>query len=188
MARGERTGDNAPAFSRVLYVTNAANDQFFIPGNNQESATDDGVLTIDNLTNGADASRAPGTYTVSPSTAGSGVDFNVTIEVQTAANGTAGTVDIDGITINNRGSGHAVNDTFTVTDAQLGGGGGADITFDVASLTVDDDGYPDNPDKGMMAMRLEDTQTLVGHTSVGSVDVAANQIGVAVQPGTLDTW
>ena len=66
MARGERTGDNAPAFSRVLYVTNAATDQFFIPGNNQESATDDGVLTIDNLTNGADGSRTPGTYTVSP--------------------------------------------------------------------------------------------------------------------------
>ena len=183
--RGDRSSD-APNFARVLYVTNNSTDQWFIPGNNQESSPDDGVLTIDNLTNGADGSRTPGVYEVSPSTDGSGTDLKVRIQVQSGTNGTAGTVAIDNISIINPGSGHAVDDTFTVTDAQLGGGGGASITFDAASLTSDDDGYPDNPDKGMMAQRLQDCRNLVGYTD--AADPSTSQIGVAVKPNTLETW
>ena len=41
------------------------------------------------------------------------------------------------VTVVSGGSGYAVNDTITVADAQLGGGGGAALTFDVATVGAD---------------------------------------------------
>ena len=41
MANGIRTGDNKPAFSKVLYVTGKSTDQWFIPNNNNEGDNPD---------------------------------------------------------------------------------------------------------------------------------------------------
>ena len=40
------------------------------------------------------------------------------------------------VTLLNGGYGHAGSDTLTVNDSQLGGGGGANLTFDVASIST----------------------------------------------------
>lgn len=87
------------------------------------------VDTVDTV-GAADASRSAGTYTIGASdysAAGSGV--GATFSIVVAASTGAATV-----TITTKGSGYAVDDTITVTDANLGGGGGADLTFDVATV------------------------------------------------------
>ena len=88
-----------------------------------------GIASVDTI-GAADSSRTAGTYTigasdysVSPS-GGSGATFSVVV----AGNGAAT------VTITDDGSGYSVDDTFTIADAQLGGGGGAALTFDVATL------------------------------------------------------
>ena len=97
---------------------------------NAVSETRGGVLTIDSV-GAADSDRTAGTYTigasdysVSPS-GGTGATFSIVV-----ASGGAAT-----ITVTAAGSGYSVNDTFTVTDSNLGGGGGASLTFDVASIS-----------------------------------------------------
>tara|TARA_B100002019_G_scaffold90443_2_gene78157 strand:- start:2244 stop:10703 length:8460 start_codon:yes stop_codon:yes gene_type:complete len=76
----------------------------------------------------ADSSRTAGTYT------------NVT--TTTAQNGTGATFDIvvaaDGtptITLNQAGTGYASTDTLSIIDGNLGGGGGADITITVSTIS-----------------------------------------------------
>ena len=97
---------------------------------NAVSETRGGVLTIDNV-GAADSDRTEGTYTigasdysVSPS-GGTGATFSIVV-----ASGGAAT-----ITVTAAGSGYSVDDTFTVTDSNLGGGGAASLTFDVASIS-----------------------------------------------------
>ena len=88
----------------------------------------DGVDTI----GAADGSRTEGTYTigdsdysVSPS-GGTGARFTVVVDSSGAAT----------ITVTAGGSGYSVDDTITIADAQLGGGGAVDLTFDVATLAT----------------------------------------------------
>ena len=95
------------------------------------STTKGDVLTVDTVS-AADSSRTPGTYVIGPSdyttdlpTGGStGAEFSIVV-----ASGGGATV-----TITNGGNGYVVDETFTVTDAKLGGGGGASLTFDVATV------------------------------------------------------
>jgi len=91
------------------------------------------VLTIDTV-GAADASRTAGTYNVSTtgvSTDGSGT--GATFQIVVAASTGAATV-----TVTAAGSGYVINETVTVADAQLGSGGGAALTFDVASIGHND--------------------------------------------------
>jgi hypothetical protein len=86
------------------------------------------VDTVDTV-GAADASRTAGTYTIGASdysAAGSGVGATFSIVVNGSGAAT--------VTITTKGSGYAVDDTITVTDANLGGGGGANLTFDVATV------------------------------------------------------
>lgn len=86
-----------------------------------------GILTVDTIS-AADAARTAGTYTVSTfTTGGSGVNaqFKITIDGSGAAT----------VVVMKTGSGYIVNETITVADAQLGGGGGASLTFDVATFS-----------------------------------------------------
>ena len=80
----------------------------------------------------ADGSRTAGTYTnISPnSTGGSGDIASTKVTVVVDGSGAAT------ITLLNGGYGHAGSDTLTVNDSQLGGGGGANLTFDVASIST----------------------------------------------------
>ena len=94
-----------------------------------KDATAGRLLTIDTVS-GADASRTEGTYTIGASdystdASGTGATFSVAVNGSGAAT----------VTIVNPGSGYAVNETFTITDARLGGGGGASLTFDAATVS-----------------------------------------------------
>ena len=86
------------------------------------------LLTVDTV-GAADASRTAGTYTIGASdytAAGAGTGATFSIVVDGSGDAT--------ITVATGGSGYAVDDTITVADAQLGGGGGAALTFDVATI------------------------------------------------------
>ena len=77
----------------------------------------------------ADGLRATGTYTgVTGTSGGSGTPgtFNIVVD---------GTGAVTSVTIVTSGSGHAVDDTITITDAVLGAGGAADFTMDVATIS-----------------------------------------------------
>ena len=89
------------------------------------------ALTINNI-GGADASRSAGTYTnISPnSTGGSGDIASTKVTIVVDGSGAAT------ITLLNGGYGHAGSDTLTVNDSQLGGGGGAALTFDVNTIST----------------------------------------------------
>ena len=94
-----------------------------------KDATAGRLLTIDTVS-GADSSRTEGTYTIGASdystdASGTGATFSVAVNGSGAAT----------VTIVNPGSGYAVNETFTITDARLGGGGGASLTFDAATVS-----------------------------------------------------
>jgi hypothetical protein len=86
------------------------------------------TLTVDTV-GAADASRTAGTYTIGASDytaagAGTGATFSIVVDGSGAAT----------VTVVSGGSGYAVDDTITVADAQLGTGGGADLTFDIATV------------------------------------------------------
>ena len=86
-------------------------------------------MTMDTFS-GADASRTLGTYTgVTGTSGGSGTvgTFNIVV-------GAGGAV--TSVTVATGGSGNLVNDTITITDANLGGGGGANFTMDVATIAA----------------------------------------------------
>ena len=89
------------------------------------------ALTINSI-GAADASRTAGTYaSISPNATGGSGDlatskFTVVVDGSGAAT----------ITVINGGFGHAASDTLTINDSQLGGGGGAALTFDVASIST----------------------------------------------------
>ena len=86
------------------------------------------IATVDTV-GAADASRAAGTYTIGASDwtsdgAGTLAEFTVVVDGSGAAT----------ITIDTDGEGFVVDETITIADADLGAGGGADLTFDVATL------------------------------------------------------
>lgn len=89
------------------------------------------ALTINNI-GAADGSRTAGTYTnISPnSTGGSGDIASTKVTVVVDGSGAAT------ITLLNGGYGHAGSDTLTINDSQLGGGGGAALTFDVNTIST----------------------------------------------------
>ena len=88
-----------------------------------------GHLTMDTFS-AADASRTAGTYNgVTGSSAGSGTVGTFDIIV-----GSGG--DVSSVIVVTSGSGHAVNDTITLNDSVLGGGGAANFTMDVASIAL----------------------------------------------------
>ena len=90
-------------------------------------AVDGKILSISSL-GGADGSRTQGTYnavTSSSNGSGTGQVLNVTVD----GSGAATLVIVDG------GKGHAVGNTITIADSELGGGGAANLTFNVATIS-----------------------------------------------------
>lgn len=86
------------------------------------------ILGVDTVS-GADVNRTEGTYSsvaFTTSGSGTGAGFNITVD----ANGAAA------VTILRGGTGYAVNETITVADSELGGGGAANLTFDVAVIAA----------------------------------------------------
>ena len=87
------------------------------------------ILSVNSI-GAADGSRQAGTYNISaPSgTTGSGTGDTYTIVVD--GSGAATVTVVDG------GKGHAAADTITVNDSLLGSGGGAALTFNVATVST----------------------------------------------------
>lgn len=85
------------------------------------------TLQTVNVTGAADTLRTAGTYSAVSATggSGSGATFNVTVDDDGAA----------AVTVASGGTGYACTDTFTIADANLGGGGAADLTFAAQELT-----------------------------------------------------
>ena len=132
---GDSTGltvDIAATGGSVTGVTvNAASSGYTI-GNTitivNPAAT--GLLTVDTI-GAADALRTAATYAVTAFTttgSGTGAEFSVVVDGTGAAT----------VTVTAAGTGHAVDDTITITDANLGGGGAANLTFDVATIITSD--------------------------------------------------
>jgi len=110
--------------------THATSSPYFeVPNKNISNLT--ALSTVDTIS-AADGSRTAGTYTIgvddyTTDGSGSGATFSITINGSGAA----------AITITATGEGYAIDETFTVTDSKLGSGGGASLTFDVATITSD---------------------------------------------------
>ena len=101
------------AASEVLTITNA---------------NASGAKTLGNF-GATDSSRTPGTYTAISSYVSQASGQNATFTVVIGVGGT-----VDSITIVNDGDSWIVNETVTIGDSQLGGGGAADLTFDVTAI------------------------------------------------------
>ena len=86
------------------------------------------IATVDTIS-AADPSRAAGTYTITTAdwtSDGDGSAAEFTVVVDGSGDAT--------VTITTDGEGFVVDETITIADANLGGGGGAALTFDVATL------------------------------------------------------
>ena len=81
---------------------------------------------------GADGSRTAGTYeNISPNSSGGSGDL-ATTKVTVVVDGSGAAT----VTLLNGGFGHAASDTLTINDAQLGGGGAANLTIDVSTIST----------------------------------------------------
>ena len=122
-------GEGSPAF--------AANDAFYdSPTLNNGIRQMTTVRTGKALTLGspsaADGSRTAGTYTnISPNSSGGSGDL-ATTKVTVVVDGSGAAT----VTLLNGGYGHSASDTLTINDAQLGGGGAANLTIDVSTIST----------------------------------------------------
>ena len=153
MSAGEVAKNSAmattPASASGSYVNGIQNDSYerFMPtyfGLGFDNGPDDlntwketnaGVIAeLDSYANQTDASRTEGIYYIGASdytetsTAGTGATFMVSVSGAGSYTGKATAYLLC------RGKDYAVNDTFTIADAKLGGGGAANLSFDVADL------------------------------------------------------
>ena len=156
--------DNQATDADIFSVLTDGNEILLIEydhaGSHYTDATD-GILTIENI-GIADSNRVPGTYynVSSSSTTGTGINDKYRIIVNSG-----GSCDV---IVTAGGEGHAPADTITISDADIGGGGGADLTFDVATVgkttiwTVTGEGFGAEvnnavvKDGGVMEVRLLD--------------------------------
>ena len=101
------------------------------------STTQGDVLTVDSV-GAADGSRTAGTYAIGAndytSSTGVGATFSIVVDGSGAAT----------VTVVTGGHNYVVNETFTVPDSKLGGGGGAALTFDVATVGASITGLQSN--------------------------------------------
>jgi hypothetical protein len=121
---GDYDNDN-PAADIASLITISAQ-----PANQSTQTPAGGILTVDTI-GAADALRVEDTYTIGASDyttdgAGTGATFTVVVDGSGAAT----------ITVDDAGSGFVVDETITIADADLGAGGAADLTFDVATVAT----------------------------------------------------
>ena len=87
---------------------------------------------------GAQANRTAGTYDVTPT---GGTGSNLKLEVKVESDGSINQYSMDYVKYDkpgaNYGSGYTANDSLTIPDSQLGGGGAPDITFTLTSVSDD---------------------------------------------------
>ena len=117
---------------QYIAIVEFVTERTTIPGpgaNENVSLVFEGPISTVDTIGAADASRATGSYTITSSDwtsdgAGTGAEFTVDVDGSGAAT----------ITVDTAGSGFVVDETITIADSDLGGGGGAALTFDIATL------------------------------------------------------
>ena len=141
--------------------------------------------TVDTIS-AADASRAAGTYNIgvsdySATGSGTGATFTVVVDGAGAAT----------VTRVAKGNSYAVNNTISISDAQLGGGGGATLTFDVATIgSQANQTYTDVAGSGGSGSNITFNVERNGSGAVSSATINVAGIGYAVSdtitiPGNL---
>ena len=120
-------GEGSPAFtaSTQFYDTPTLNNGDRTIG----EVVDGKILTVGTI-GAADGSRTAGTYTISAPSGTTGSGTGDTYSIVVDGSGAATVTVVDG------GKGHAVGNTITVNDSLLGSGGGAALTFNVASIST----------------------------------------------------
>ena len=152
------------AASEVLTITNA---------------NASGIATTGNV-GAADASRTQGTYTIGTSDYITQADgANATFSIVVDSNGAAT------ITVTDDGSGFIVNETVTVADAQLGGGGGAALTFDVTAIHGSTATVPVSAIHGNGA--TVNVATVATNATLTLTDITTMEVGATVTGATSGT-
>tara|TARA_B100001778_G_scaffold105277_1_gene86047 strand:- start:1343 stop:1999 length:657 start_codon:yes stop_codon:yes gene_type:complete len=144
------------------------------------NANASGIATTGNV-GATDSSRTPGTYTLGTSdylTQASGANATFTIVI-----GVGGTV--DSITVTDDGAGFIVNETVTVADAQLGGGGAAALTFDVTAIHGSTATVPVSAIHGNGA--TVDVATVATNATLTLTDITTMEVGATVTGATSGT-
>ena len=144
------------------------------------NANASGIKTVGNF-GATDAARTPGTYnlgTSNYSTQASGANATFTVVI-----GTGGTV--DSVTVTDDGSGFIVNETVTVLDAQLGGGGAAALTFDVTAIHGNGATIPVSAIHGNGA--TVDIATVATNATLALSDITTMEVGATVTGATSGT-
>ena len=144
------------------------------------NANASGIKTVGNF-GATDAARTPGTYnlgTSNYSTQASGANATFTVVI-----GTGGTV--DSVTVTDDGSGFIVNETVTVLDAQLGGGGAAALTFDVTAIHGNSATIPVSAIHGNGA--TVDIATVATNATLALSDITTMEVGATVTGATSGT-
>lgn len=124
------------------------------------------ILAIDTV-GAADASRSAGTYDVSP-TGGTGSGAKVQIVVDGSGAAT--------VTLVNGGKDYADGETLTATDAVLGGGGGANLTFAV-------DGIGTGDKAGATATTYANAEDFIHYDTALAANTLDRTTGIVVGPG-----
>ena len=172
--------DNQQLEAQIAYVqTDGAQEilqlEYLNAGVNYTNASD-AIITITNVSNN-DSNRVEGTYKgITGTSSGSGTGQSFDVEVSAVGGCT--------VTVIKGGSGHLVNDTITISDADLGGGGGANLTFDVQTIgeatryTLSGEGFGATVsgvtirNGGVFEVQLEEDSTVYGGD--GYVTAASN--------------
>lgn len=151
----------------------AVNDQFYdtptlTNGNRTMVQVVTGKVLALNNVGAADASRSAGNYAGLSPTGGSGTGLVVDVSVDGSGAAT--------VTLVNGGKDYATAETLTLTDAVLGGGGAANLTFDTNGIGTGDK-------VGATAVTYANAEDYIAY----DVSVAANQYdkvtGIVVGPG-----
>ena len=124
------------------------------------------ILAIDTVS-AADASRSAGTYDVSP-TGGTGSGAKVRIVVDGSGAAT--------VTLVNGGKNYADGETLTATDAVLGGGGGANLTFAV-------DGIGTGDKAGATSTTYANAEDFIHYDTALAGNTLDRTTGIVVGPG-----
>ena len=123
--------------------------------------------TLDSVS-GADGSRAAGTYTGLTPTGGNGTLLKVDVTVDGSGAAT--------VTLINGGKNYQANDTVTLTDSVLGGGGGASLTFDVATIGTGESA-------GATAQTYINDEDYIAYGKAIAANAVDRTTGIVVGPG-----
>lgn len=124
------------------------------------------ILAFDSV-GAADASRTVGTYSVSP-TGGTGSGCTVSIVVAAGGGAT--------VTLVNGGKDYVDGETLTATDAVLGGGGAANLTFDINGIGTGDKA-------GATAETYTNAEDYIAYDKAIAANSVDRTTGIVVGPG-----